>query len=85
MKTNPVKRLLAAGKPTIGTWLSLGDCRSRELAGERFDTDAIRPSNLLSQWLLSYGRENIMFMQHRLPDQAVRPDIRARGVLRGCS
>lgn len=25
MKTNPVKRALAAGKPTFGAWLSLGD------------------------------------------------------------
>lgn len=25
MKTNPVKRTLKAGKPTFGTWLSLGD------------------------------------------------------------
>src|SRR4051794_22569572 len=25
MKTNPVKRALAAGRPTFGAWLSLGD------------------------------------------------------------
>lgn len=38
MKTNPVKRKLAAGEPTFGTWLSLGDLHaSRVLARMGFD------------------------------------------------
>lgn len=38
MRTNPVKKLLAAGKPTFGTWLSLGDLyATRVLARMGFD------------------------------------------------
>ncbi|HEX5445506.1 MAG TPA: aldolase/citrate lyase family protein [Pirellulales bacterium] len=38
MKTNPVKRLLREGKPTFGTWLSLGDLyATRVLARSGFD------------------------------------------------
>lgn len=38
MKTNPVKRLLAEGKPSFGTWLSLGDLyATRVLARAGFD------------------------------------------------
>lgn len=38
MKTNPVKRKLAEGKPTFGTWLSLGDLyATRVLARLGFD------------------------------------------------
>jgi 4-hydroxy-2-oxoheptanedioate aldolase len=38
MKTNPVKRLLREGKPTFGTWLSLGDLyATRVLARAGFD------------------------------------------------
>lgn len=38
MKTNPVKRLLKEGKPTFGTWLSLGDLyATRVLARMGFD------------------------------------------------
>ena len=38
MKTNPVKRKLAAGEPSFGTWLSLGDLHaSRVLARMGFD------------------------------------------------
>ena len=38
MKTNPVKRTLKAGKPSFGTWLSLGDLyATRVLARAGFD------------------------------------------------
>ena len=38
MRTNPVKRALREGKPTFGTWLSLGDLfATRLLAGMDFD------------------------------------------------
>jgi len=38
MKTNPVKRLLREGKPSFGTWLSLGDLyATRVLARMGFD------------------------------------------------
>jgi 4-hydroxy-2-oxoheptanedioate aldolase len=38
MKTNPVKRLLAIGRPTFGSWLSLGDfLAARVLARMGFD------------------------------------------------
>ncbi len=38
MRTNPVKRLLREGKPTFGTWLSLGDLyATRTLARCGFD------------------------------------------------
>jgi 4-hydroxy-2-oxoheptanedioate aldolase len=38
MKTNPVKRKLAGGEPTFGTWLSLGDLyATRVLARLSFD------------------------------------------------
>jgi 4-hydroxy-2-oxoheptanedioate aldolase len=38
MKTNPVKKKLAAGEPTFGTWLSLGDLyAARVLARLGFD------------------------------------------------
>jgi len=38
MKTNPVKRKLREGKPTFGTWLSLGDLyATRTLARAGFD------------------------------------------------
>jgi len=38
VKPNPVKRLLAAGRPTFGTWLSLGDlAATRVLARMGFD------------------------------------------------
>lgn len=38
MRTNPVKELLLAGKPTFGTWLSLGDLyATRILARSGFD------------------------------------------------
>jgi 4-hydroxy-2-oxoheptanedioate aldolase len=38
MKTNPVKRLLKTGKPSFGTWLSLGDLyATRVMARSGFD------------------------------------------------
>ncbi len=38
MKTNPVKRKLREGKPTFGTWLSLGDLyATRVMARLGFD------------------------------------------------
>src|SRR5215470_7907900 len=38
MKTNPVKRKLREGKPSFGTWLSLGDLyATRTLARAGFD------------------------------------------------
>src|SRR5262247_986960 len=38
MRTNPVKRKLREGKPSFGTWLSLGDLyASRVLARAGFD------------------------------------------------
>ena len=38
MRTNPVKRLLKAGKPTVGTWLSLGSITAaRFMARAGFD------------------------------------------------
>src|SRR3954466_8198047 len=38
MRTNPVKKLLKAGKPTVGTWLSLGSITAaRFMARAGFD------------------------------------------------
>src|SRR5439155_4462747 len=38
MRTNPVKRLLKSGKPTVGTWLSLGSITAaRFMARAGFD------------------------------------------------
>lgn len=38
MKTNPVKKILASGRPTFGTWLSLGDLyATRVMARLGFD------------------------------------------------
>jgi 4-hydroxy-2-oxoheptanedioate aldolase len=38
MRTNTVKRLLKAGKPSVGTWLSLGSVTAaRFLARAGFD------------------------------------------------